>query len=202
MKNWSSYRQLRWSEWLEAMRKDVECTFGILKGRWRVLKTGIRLYGIEAADNIWKTCCALHNWLLRYDGLDRQWEHGVGVNSMWQRELGDNEVTEVLRLGPSQLDNEDRETLRDFGTRCPTENANRRTDFHEIAAPKGDAVSEGDKPTIIQANNEPIAVKDLSCESFQGRLIENFDVHFTDLRDIVWPTRNVKKPTPRVLAEM
>ena len=32
----------RWSKWLEFMRKDVECTFDILKGRWRILKTGIR----------------------------------------------------------------------------------------------------------------------------------------------------------------
>jgi Plant transposon protein len=23
-----------WSEWVEATRKDVECTFGILKSRW------------------------------------------------------------------------------------------------------------------------------------------------------------------------
>jgi hypothetical protein len=45
-------RDIRWSEWLELMRKDVECTFGILKGRWRILKTGIRLHGVEAADKI------------------------------------------------------------------------------------------------------------------------------------------------------
>ena len=24
--------EIRWSKWLESMRKDVECTFGILKG--------------------------------------------------------------------------------------------------------------------------------------------------------------------------
>jgi hypothetical protein len=33
--------EIRWSEWLESMRKDVECTFGILKGRFHILKTGI-----------------------------------------------------------------------------------------------------------------------------------------------------------------
>jgi len=26
--------EIRWSRWVESMRKDVECTFGILKGRW------------------------------------------------------------------------------------------------------------------------------------------------------------------------
>jgi len=25
--------EMRWSKWLESMRKDVECAFGILKGR-------------------------------------------------------------------------------------------------------------------------------------------------------------------------
>ncbi len=29
----SNMDEIRWSKWLESMRKDVECTFGILKGR-------------------------------------------------------------------------------------------------------------------------------------------------------------------------
>jgi DDE superfamily endonuclease len=63
--------------WLESMRKDVECTFGILKGRFRILKTGIQIHGIEATDKIWLTCCALHNMLLDIDGLDCQWDNGI-----------------------------------------------------------------------------------------------------------------------------
>ena len=35
--------EIRWSKWLEFMCKDVECTFGILKGRWRILKSGVRI---------------------------------------------------------------------------------------------------------------------------------------------------------------
>ena len=35
--------EIRFSEWIESMRKDVGCTFGILKGRWRVLRYGIKL---------------------------------------------------------------------------------------------------------------------------------------------------------------
>ena len=47
--------ETRWSEWLECMRKDVECMFGILKGRFRILKAGIRLHGVPVADDIWMT---------------------------------------------------------------------------------------------------------------------------------------------------
>ncbi len=60
------------------MRKDVECTFGILKGRWRILK----------ADYIWLTCCALHNWLLDIDGMNEIWVSGVRtVVSDWEGKL-------------------------------------------------------------------------------------------------------------------
>lgn len=39
---WTTSRmEIRFSAWLESLRKDVECTFGILKGQWRVLKTGV-----------------------------------------------------------------------------------------------------------------------------------------------------------------
>jgi hypothetical protein len=42
MKTPCSWTNIRFSQWLESIRKDVECTFGILKGRFRILKTGIR----------------------------------------------------------------------------------------------------------------------------------------------------------------
>ncbi len=70
--------QVKVLQWLESMRKDVECTFEILKGRWRILKSGIRLYNTETADNVWlTTCCALHNMLLDVDGLSKSWNNGV-----------------------------------------------------------------------------------------------------------------------------
>ena len=40
MKQAHQFSDIRWSKWMESMRKDVECTFGIMKGRWRILKTG------------------------------------------------------------------------------------------------------------------------------------------------------------------
>jgi len=51
------------------VRKDVECFFGILKGRFRILKMTL-LYGTrERVDNIFFTCCILHNMLHAFDGI-------------------------------------------------------------------------------------------------------------------------------------
>ena len=53
MKNTLRITDTRSSEWLESMRKDVECAFGILKGSLRMLKDEVRCYGIKISDNIW-----------------------------------------------------------------------------------------------------------------------------------------------------
>jgi hypothetical protein len=66
------------------MWKDVKCIFGILEGRWIILKAGIRVHGAATADAIFKTCCAMHNWLLEVDGLDDKCEQRK--SSIWQRE--------------------------------------------------------------------------------------------------------------------
>ena len=63
----------RFSQWAESIRKDVECTFGILKGRFRILKSPISVQSIHAVDCIWLTCYALPNWLLDIDGMDEEW---------------------------------------------------------------------------------------------------------------------------------
>ncbi len=81
--------EIRWSKWLESMRKDVECTFGILKGRWRILKSGIRIQGVDAVDNIWLTCCVLHNWLLEIDVLNAEWSEVSMPVIDWEGDLGD-----------------------------------------------------------------------------------------------------------------
>ena len=66
------------------MQKDVESTFCIMKGRFTILKTGIKLQNFELTDQVWLTCCALHNMLLFADGLDQGWERGD--LSYWKRE--------------------------------------------------------------------------------------------------------------------
>jgi hypothetical protein len=50
-----------WSRMLESLRKDVECTFGILKKRFGILKDGIYFQSLELIDEVWFTICALQN---------------------------------------------------------------------------------------------------------------------------------------------
>lgn len=67
----------RWSCSLESVRKDVECVNGQLKSRFRELKNPMELHNKDDIDNVFFTCCVLHNMLLEYDGFDRQWEENV-----------------------------------------------------------------------------------------------------------------------------
>lgn len=54
---------------LESVRKDVECVFGILKKRWRILDYGLRFRSMLTCEKIFVTCCILHNMML--DQMER-----------------------------------------------------------------------------------------------------------------------------------
>jgi len=56
--------------YLEGVRKDVECMFGILKKRWRILNYGFFHREMEVCSNIFITCCWLNNFLLE-DVMER-----------------------------------------------------------------------------------------------------------------------------------
>ena len=47
-----------------------------------MLRYGTRLRGMKNTYQIWLTCSALHDWLLKVDGLVKGWEHGV--QSDWE----------------------------------------------------------------------------------------------------------------------
>ena len=82
---------IRWSEWLESTRKDVECFFGVLEIRWRMLKNPIQYHDMRSITNLMKTCCVIHNMLLMYDGLSLDaWETGVN----WDRLNPDDDAND------------------------------------------------------------------------------------------------------------
>lgn len=82
MKHTSKIKEALWSKWVESVRKDVECCFGILKGRFRCLKLPIYYQSKDVIDNIFFTCCILHNILLNVDGYDSRWEENVNWKGM------------------------------------------------------------------------------------------------------------------------
>ena len=83
------------------MRKDVEDAFGIVKVRFQILKTGIRLHRVEATDKIWLMCCTLHNLLLEPDRLHEEWQSGIP--SEWQRELVFHNTGDLVSHSPFAL---------------------------------------------------------------------------------------------------
>ena len=56
-----------WSEHVESLQKDVDCTFGVLKKRFMILKDPICLSCPKHIQSVFVTCCALHNALLKLD---------------------------------------------------------------------------------------------------------------------------------------
>ena len=167
VKNTSSRKAIRWSEWVESMRKDVECTFGILKGRFRILKTGIRVHGVERCDNIFLTCCAIHNWFLEIDGRDGTWESSAA----WF-----DSADEVQRHVPFALRRLNNPAAVRMGLGTPSEET---YDVDNMPV-RG----------THQINNDTLStnVLNLDHEEFRKKLITHFDVLFQK-RKISWPTR-------------
>jgi len=192
----SDYKEIRWSEWLESMRKDVECTFGILKGRWRILKTGVRVHGTDAIDNIWCTCCALHNYLLEVDGLDETWEHHQSTDCCWEGNDGLHDLEDIplalLRIhSPESLRHLDhtamgmRESgeLRDDNDEDETHGGDQGEDEEERSEQLPHAAVSCDD------NHHIRIVRQLPFNYFRSRLVEHFDILFMQNK-IQWPSRN------------
>jgi hypothetical protein len=191
--------EICWSKWLESMRKDVECTFGILKCTWRILKSGVRIYGVDSVDHIWFTCCALHNWLLEIDGLTHKWVCGVQMStSEWDGEMGCLDY-EGVRVGvPNAL------------ARLSTNLDPRNYDSTGLG-PGLDVVDEtriimnrdfGEREEDITREIEIVRDRvrhecHLSLSVFRRLLVNHFSILFSQ-NIIVWPRRN-KTPQRQLL---
>lgn len=166
----SDLKEVRWSQWMESMRKDVECTFGILKKRWTILDKGIEASIIENADKVWLTCCALHNMLLEIDGYDELWEGEISSDPL----LNENAPFSVRRLHDDDEAN----------VRLHSDNLGRESNNGEII--DSDHAGPGRRTKEVQE------VWKMGQEQFRQRLVEHFDILFESY-EIKWPTR-VKVP--------
>ena len=57
-KTTKSRAEIRFSTWLESSRKDVECTFDILKGRWRIVKVGYKFKALMVQTKCLDMLCS------------------------------------------------------------------------------------------------------------------------------------------------
>jgi hypothetical protein len=90
---------------LESVRKDVECTFGILKKRWRVLNDGFYYRDIKTCQKIFVTCCCLNNFLV--DLMERSNVRvgrglPIGDDGIWLDGHTTNNSTDTSELAQSK----------------------------------------------------------------------------------------------------
>ena len=178
--NGKTYEVIRFSEWLESMRKDVECLFGIMKGRFSILRYGFRFHSITNCDKMWLTCCALHNLLLKEDGLDKNWE--TGVRSDWEKmnTMRGSVTSQYNLVIPYALTR----LHRNF-----TDGSLEQEDSSDFDENRSSLSERCAKYT----RNGKRMVASMPLKLFRECLVQHFDIRFKN-NDIVWPTR-FNKPT-------
>ena len=56
--------EIRWSKMARIDAERCRVHIRDSKGKMEdILKSGVRLHGVDAVDSVWFSCCALHNWL-------------------------------------------------------------------------------------------------------------------------------------------
>ena len=168
------------------MRKYVEDTFRIMKGRWHILKDRIRVHRVNNTDRGWLTCCALHNWLLKVDGLDEVWRDGVLVlqTSDWFGELGDHNFEDMdpnIPIAVAQLSsnlNPRNYNLSGMGAGSDT------ILCHPVDLDLGMGDEAGDKEGVPGVRE----VRKLSLGYFWRKLVKHFDILWQK-NVIKWPAR-------------
>jgi hypothetical protein len=180
MKQAATMGEWRFSKWLESMRKDVECTFGILKVRWRVLKSGIRVHGTDASDKIWKTCCALHNMLLEVDGIAEDY------SSDWLGEIGNFSADDVPEAFRRLLNSNGFYDASGMGAGDDAVGSEAEEEEEEIY-----------QGSIIEEDDGAIVVRKMSMTQFREKLIDHFNICF-QRKELAWPKQRLagtKEPT-------
>jgi hypothetical protein len=181
--------EICWLKWAESMRKGVECTFGILKGRWRILKARVRIHGVNSVDYIWLTCCALHNWLLDIDGMNEIWVGGVHmVVSDWEGKLACFDWEGVSADIPNAV-------------ACLSVNQNACNYDSSGVGPGNDVIGETRSLLTRELDNDVVftnqisliedrvrSVQNLSLAVFRKLLVNHFAILFSQNK-IVWPKR-------------
>ncbi|XP_071687045.1 uncharacterized protein [Rutidosis leptorrhynchoides] len=107
-------KNVKFKKFQEAARKDVERAFGVLQGRWAILKNPARPYSVNKIRRIMYTCVILHNMITEDNGRNlcnleedylgngrnrpqRSWRERVETRERMAKELRDRVVHHSLR---------------------------------------------------------------------------------------------------------
>jgi hypothetical protein len=164
----------------------------MLQGRWRILKAGIRVHGLKIADDIWYTCCALHNMLLNVDGLDKRWKKGV--SSDFQGELGWHAVGDVEAYAPL-IFRRVRSGIPGHEIRQLDLSENHSRDVHFGDTDIEEEDQEDEEEENIRTNNKNYRVLHMSNKYFRKKLVEHFHRRWSSQipsEKIKWPSRTGK----------
>jgi len=123
---WSEPARRRWTKMLESLRKDVECCNGKLKARWRILQSGCRFHSAETCDDVFLTCCAMHNWILQEDGLDANFTESIPLTEAYKSSFPELFTTLATELSVAMADLDALAALPHHAT--PTEHR----DYHKF----------------------------------------------------------------------
>ena len=139
------------------------------------------MHGVKAADRVWLTCCALHNWLLEIDGLSSEWDGEIGKFDI---DPENDDIPFALR----RLDNgESRRNYDSSGMGlgyidqedvCEGNNNN-----DEPIAMEQDVEVVEDYIINLSGTND---VHKLSSATMQKKLIKHFNILFKENK-IQWP---------------
>ena len=131
------------------------------------------MHGIEQADNIWFTCCALNNMLLNIDGLDKRWKKGV--KSPFEGELGWHASNDVERYAPLTF----RRVLNNL--------SNVRTlDSSMMSCRDVTYADVVERETVVDKTK--FIILKMTNKTFRDKLVIHFHKRW-ELKDIVWPSR-------------
>jgi len=200
--------EARFSEWLESMRKDVECFFGLLKGRFRILKTGVRMQGVAVCDAIFKTYVALHNILLEWDGGDEEWRGGgvklpLSTADQYSGDFGRHDTEDFVAAqklrssGNGQIPalfgrlfaeaaNLDEEGFRDY-------DAGADADIMRVGIEETEPLPVHQRRRQLDLSEPVHQVCTYHRDVFRNALVEHWDLAWRK-REVVWPSRLGTKP--------
>ena len=178
-KTTASHAKLQFSQCLESLWKDVKCTFGTMKGRFRVLTSGTTPHGTQICDRIWLTCCVLHNPLLSMDDNENDWTGELG--QFTEEETGTVVPFSLLRLNnPGHL--------RSHGIVGMGFGDDRTKGEEEDVENKVNSRSEEQQIGDCTDKEGTCHICRLLRDLFHVKLVEHFDICFSR-KLIQWPER-------------